>query len=175
MMKNKKTDGWLVFNTADRMPGVEECYMLTTTNDAPGPVKRSVFSIVKAEKQDIFGSDDIIRYGQKVKLVSNPYAFKKDLVLASTPKGTATYSPVSRLQEASMHSKDTYLGQWIIDWLDPNDRLEQQGEPVRASDPVLLRHCQTQHYLASDKVRYASTFGGENEVSCHSHALLNKT
>ena len=87
MLKNKKTDGWLVFNTADRAAGtVDECYMLTTTNDAPGPVKRSVFQIVKAEKMDIFGSDDIIRYGQKVKIMANPYAFKKDLFISSFPQ-----------------------------------------------------------------------------------------
>ena len=74
-----------------------------------------------------------------------------------------------------MHIKDDYLGVWIIDSLDPNDRLEMQGEPVRAADPILLRHCQTQNYLASDNVRYASTFGGEKEVSCNSFALLNRT
>lgn len=74
-----------------------------------------------------------------------------------------------------MHSKDSYLGTWIIDSLDPNDRLELQGEPVRAAEPILFRHCQTQHYLASDNVRYASTFGGEKEVSCNSFCLLNKT
>lgn len=44
-----------------------------------------------------------------------------------------------------------------------------------ASDPILIRHCQTLNYLASDTVRYASSFGGEKEVSCHSFALLNKT
>lgn len=74
-----------------------------------------------------------------------------------------------------MHIKDDYLNQWFIDSLDPNDRLERQGEPVQASDPILFRHCQTQNYLASDKVRYASKFGGENEVSCNSFALLNRT
>lgn len=142
MLKNKKTDGWLVFNTADRVQGtVDECYMLTTTNDAPGPVKRSVFSLVRAEEQDIFGSDDVVRYGQKVKIVSNPYAFKKPLFVSSFPKSQSVYSPVTRYQEASVHSKESYLGVWIIDSLDPNDRLERQGEPVMAADPVLLRHC----------------------------------
>ena len=144
MLKNKKTDGWLVFNTADRVQGtVDECYMLTTTTDAPGPVKRSVFQIVRAEKMDMFGSDDVVRYGQKVKLMANPYAFKKDLFVSSFPKSQSCYSPVTRYQEASMHIKDDYLGVWIIDSLDPNDRLEMQGEPVRAADPILLRHCQT--------------------------------
>jgi len=126
MLKNKKTDGWLVFNTADRVQGtVDECYMLTTTNDAPGPVKRSVFQISKAEDADIFGSDNIIRYGQKIKICSNPYAFKKPLFVSSFPKSQSVYSPITRLQEASAHSKDTYLGTWIIDSLDPNDRLER--------------------------------------------------
>jgi hypothetical protein len=96
MLKNKKTDGWLAFNTQDRMPGVDECYTLTTTTEAPGPVKRAMFQISKAEKVDVFGNDNIIRYGQKVKIVSNPYAFKKALYVASHPKGTSTYSPVSR-------------------------------------------------------------------------------
>lgn len=74
-----------------------------------------------------------------------------------------------------MHAKDDYAGVWVIDSCDPNDRLERQGEPVKASEPVLIRHCSTMQYLASDNVRYANTFGGEKEVSCHSFALLNKT
>ena len=66
-----------------------------------------------------------------------------------------------------MHSKQAYTGQWIIDSPDPNDRLERQGEPVTTSTPVLIRHCQTLHYLASDNVRYAKNYGGECEVTCH--------
>ena len=77
MLKNKKTEGWLVMNPGERMPGVEECHMVTTTTDAPGPVARSVFQISKVEKMDIFGCDDIVRYGQKINLCSNPYVYKK--------------------------------------------------------------------------------------------------
>lgn len=50
-------------------------------------------------------------------------------------------------------------------------RLERQGEPVRCSDPLLLRHCNTSNYLASDDKRYANDFGGEKEVMCHSFAV----
>lgn len=63
MFKNKKTDGFLVFNTGDKQPGLPESYMLTTTKVNPGPVCRSIFCIKKAEKLDIFGNDDIIRFG----------------------------------------------------------------------------------------------------------------
>jgi hypothetical protein len=123
----------------------------------------------------MFGSDNIIRYGQKVKIVTNQYCFKKPLVLSSTPKTQNTYSPVSRLNEATMHAKETFAGVWIIDTTDPNFRLERQGEPVMCNDPLLFRHCGTSHYLASDEKRYANDFGGEKEVMCHSFAILNRT
>lgn len=51
-----------------------------------------------------------------------------------------------------------------------------QGEIVKASDPVLLRHVQTCVYLASDnQQKYKNDFGTENEVCCHNHSTLNKS
>lgn len=176
MMKNKKTGGFLALNTNDKCPGTDERYMCTTTVDQGlGPVNRAMFKITRVEAEDIFGSDNIVRYGQKIRIESNPYAFRKELVLSSTPKGQNTYSPVSRLNEASMHSKSTYAGVWVIDTTDPNFRMERQGEPVKCTDPILLRHCSSAHYLASDDKRYANDFGGEKEVMCHSFAVLNRT
>jgi len=176
MIRNKKTNGWLALNTNDRCPGAEEKYMLTTTSEESiGPANRGMFKIVRVEDMDIFGSDDIVRYGQKVRIESNPYAFRKSLVLSSVPKGQNTYSPVSRNNEASMHANSTFAGVWIIDTLDPNFRMERQGEPVRCQDPILIRHCSTSHYLASDNCRYANDFGGEKEVMCHSFAIQNRT
>lgn len=61
--------------------------MVTTTADqGVGPVNRAIFKIIRHEESDIFGSDNIIRFGQKVRIESNPYAFRKPLVLSSTPK-----------------------------------------------------------------------------------------
>ena len=176
MLKNKKTSGWLAMNTNDRCPGPEERYMCTTTTDqGVGPISRAVFKIVRVEDMDIFGSDNIVRYGQKIRIESNPYAFRKPLLLSSTPKDQNIYSPVSRLNEASMHAKESYAGVWIIDTVDPNFRLERQGEPVSINDPILIRHAADAHYLASDDKRYANDFGGEKEVMCHSFAAQNKT
>ena len=149
--------------------------MCTTTKEHLGPVTRNIFVIKKAEKFDMFGSDNIIRFGQKVIIESNPYIFRKPLYLSSTAKGPQTYSPISRHQEASMHAKQSYLSQWIIDHPDPNIRLEVQGEPVKLANPILIRHCQTLHYLASDLVRYSKNYGGECEVSCNSFATNYKT
>jgi dolichyl-phosphate-mannose--protein O-mannosyl transferase len=85
------------------------------------------------------------------------------------------YSSVSRNQEASLHAIETFNTVWVIDSCDPNDRFERQGEPVRAGDPILIRHCHTQQYLASDLVVEKNDFGQEYEVSTHSFALANKT
>lgn len=74
-----------------------------------------------------------------------------------------------------MNAKSDYSGVWVFDTKDPNFRLERQGEPVRCSDPLLLRHCGSSHYLASDEKRYPNDFGGEKEVMCHSFAVQNKT
>ena len=63
MLRNKATEGWLVMDIDDRLKQVEEAYMVTTTKEAPGPVTRSLFVIKKAEKVDIFGSDNVIRFG----------------------------------------------------------------------------------------------------------------
>lgn len=108
MFKNKKTEGHLVFNLNDKQPGLLESYMVTTTATNPGPVARSVFVIKKVEKRDAFGSDDVIRYGQKIRLEASPYAFHKRLCLSSNTKGSALYSPVTRLQEVSMNAMDSY-------------------------------------------------------------------
>ena len=56
---------------------MNEAYMLTTTKEHPGPIKRSIFVIKKAEKFDMFGSDNIIRYGQKVIIESNEQSLRK--------------------------------------------------------------------------------------------------
>lgn len=74
-----------------------------------------------------------------------------------------------------MHTKASYNGTWVIDSLDPNFRFEKQGEPVRSNEPILIRHCPTQHYLASDDKRYGNDFGGEMEVCTHSFAQQKKT
>ena len=88
MLKNKKTNGWLALNTNDKCPGADERYMLTTTSETTvGPANRAVFKIVRVEDMDIFGNDDIVRYGQKIRVESNPYAFRKTLVMSSAPKG----------------------------------------------------------------------------------------
>lgn len=154
---------------------MDEAYRLHTSVNHSGPVCRNTFQIVRVEKADVFGSDSVIRFGQKVKIQANSHLHAKKLYLGSMPKSLNTGSNVSRLQEASLHANDSYNTQWLIDCCDPNERFERQGEPVKAGEPVLLRHCQTDHYFASDKVVEKNDFGSEFEVMTHSFSALNKT
>jgi hypothetical protein len=101
--------------------------------------------------------------------------FRKTLYVSSTPLSALAYSPESRKQEASAASNDIYANTWVVDSLDPNLRFEMQGEAIKMGEPILIRHCQTSHYLASDNVRHGNDFGGEWEVMCHSFASSNKT
>ena len=67
-------------------------------------------------------------------------------------------------------------GVWVIDHVDPTIRFEMQGEPVKAGDPVLLRHVTTCVYLAADNsYKIKNDFGSENEVHCKNHSSFNKS
>jgi hypothetical protein len=95
LITNKKVQGYLVADLSTRALGIDEAYVPTTTTTHPGPASRSIFVIKKVDKADMFGSDDIIRYGQKIKIEVNPYLHKKPLVLSSIPLCPTVYSPVT--------------------------------------------------------------------------------
>lgn len=137
---------------------------------------RSVFSIGRVEAMDMFGSDEFVRFGQKVKLCSNKYLYRKPVALASYTQTGAVCSPVGQKQAVAMSANCTSEQAWVIDSLDPNDRFERQGEIVPANEPVLLRHCNTNVLLGADiALPYKNDFGTEFEVHCNNHSALNKT
>jgi hypothetical protein len=63
LITNKKTQGYLVTDIGDKTANLDEAFMVTTTPKHPGPITRSVFVIKKEEASDVYGSDNIIRYG----------------------------------------------------------------------------------------------------------------
>jgi hypothetical protein len=70
----------------DRVQNVDEGYSVSSTGSGqnPGPMTRSVFRVVREENpNDMFVQDDCVRYGQQVRIVANPYLFKKPLQLNS--------------------------------------------------------------------------------------------
>ena len=74
-----------------------------------------------------------------------------------------------------MAAKNIYNCVWKILHPDPNQRNLALGHPVEANQPVLVEHCATAHYLASDNIQYRNDFGSEFEVCVHSYATNNKS
>ena len=86
MIQNQATEGFLVMDIGARVANVEEGYSVSSTSAGqnPGPMTRSVFQLVKEENPaEMFPNDEFVRYGQKVRLVANPYLFRKSLQIAS--------------------------------------------------------------------------------------------
>lgn len=81
----------------DKVPNVEEAYNITSTGKGqnPGPMTRSIFKLCREEAHDAFGSDEFLRYGQKVRIVSNDFLFRKNLHMNSHKQTAAVCSPCS--------------------------------------------------------------------------------
>jgi hypothetical protein len=62
MLKNKATNGVLVFDSGDRITSHDEAYACTTTDKAVGPCARSVVIIASADK-DGTPADNLVRFG----------------------------------------------------------------------------------------------------------------
>ena len=102
---------------------------------------RSVFQLCREDSVDMYICDDNIRYGQKLRIEANQYLFRKRLQLNSLKHSPTTCSPLSQKQLAYLSAaRPCADGVWVIDHVDPNVRFEMQGEPVRAGEPVLIRH-----------------------------------
>ena len=73
MIQNAQTEGWLTMDIGDKVPNVDESYQITSTSRGqnPGPMTRSVYNLSRVEQADMFGSDQYLRYGQKVRFEAN--------------------------------------------------------------------------------------------------------
>lgn len=74
-----------------------------------------------------------------------------------------------------MIAKSIYNTAWKVVHSNPNLRVSSLGQPVKSNEPVLIEHCATAQFLASDKIAYGNDFGVEYEVSVRSHTTNNKT
>lgn len=98
MLKNCKTNGWLVCDMSDRIQSHEEAYAVTTTTKAVGACARSIVHIVRSNAKTQGGpaNDDMVRYGQEIRLQSNDFICNKPLFLASQPVSPLAFARFSR-------------------------------------------------------------------------------
>jgi len=139
---------------------------------------RSVFQILKENNpSDMFTQDGYVRYGQKLRVVANPHLFRKALQLNSQKHTPTVCAPLSQKQIVYANAaKESSDGLWVIEHADPVMRFEMEGEVVRVGEPILIKHLNTNVFLAADdKFKIKNDFGSENEVHCHSHSTHNKS
>jgi hypothetical protein len=164
----------------ERVQNVEEGYSVSSTGagENPGPMTRSVFQILKQENaSDLHINDQFVRYGQKLRIAANPHLFRKSLELSSQKHTPTVCAPLSQKQivyaDASRACSD---GLWTIDHADPVLRFEMEGQPIRLGEPLLVRHVNTNVFLAADNsFKIKNDFGSENEVHCSNHSTHNKS
>lgn len=115
--------------------------------------------------------DDVLHYGQKVKLVSNPAALgaegTKPLKLKSYPIGQTHFAKFSRFCEVVASANDSYECVFQVLTPDPTKRLVSEGVPVMQGAPIVLLHCQTNQCLSVEGHALMNDFGKELEVCGH--------
>ena len=174
MLHNQENNADLVLDIGDRVVGNDEAYACTSNSNGIGPVTRSVFMIEKMDEKDGY-KDDIVHYGQKIRIVSNPLIFPKKLYLRSLSVSPLHFARFSRKQEVALQTQLNYDTVWIIEHSDPNQRFKAERSPIKANEWILIKHCATDQHLASQHVEYKNDFGTEYEMSCFTFTTLNKS
>ena len=152
MLFNGKVEGFLVTDAFQRLLNTEESYNVSAVKKIHA-CARSVFVLDRADKNDGY-KDDVIHYGQRLRLKINPLLLDKPIHLYSEPSSVNRYSKVSRLQETIFMLKDNFNTVWILENPDPTNRLESKGLPVGVDDTVLLKHEMTNQWLGSVEKTY---------------------
>lgn len=141
MLLNKKTEGFLVFDLGDKIITHDEAYANTSSKKAKVPSARNIFVLTRAETDDY--DDDVIRYGQKIRIQANKYITGKNLFLHSCQISPLCYARFSRNQEVCMHIKKIYNTVWVVEDVNPVTRHDSIGLPVAANSGVIIRHAAT--------------------------------
>lgn len=174
MLSNKKTTGVLVMDGTAKLTGYDEAFAVTTTPIVTGPNSRNIVTITRYEEKDGFQGDNV-HYGQKIKFTCNSQFHSRKLYLHSCQASPSLHAPKTRNQDVRVSLKDVYDCVWEIEHVDPKVRFEMYGEVVPANEPVLIKHSNTNHYLASDSVKVKNHYGDEFEVSVKSYCQQKKT
>ena len=107
-LKSCQTGAVLVSNPNEKMVS-SDAYAVTASRN--GQINaRSVVRVEHADSQ----ADPLIRYGQDVRVVTNPALCERELYLNSLPLTPMTFARFSRNQEVSVYYKKAYNTVWRI-------------------------------------------------------------
>lgn len=163
-------------------PGEESC-LATAAPNVRAPCARNSLILVKyvppknASVLEPDYPDDMVHYGQKVRLALYPEAIgapvdraggPRPLSLFSKPVSTTHCSKYSRNQLVGFTHQGSFDSVWQVVTPDPAMRGMSEGVEVALGAPILLVHCATQKPLCLESQKVPNDYGIELELSAHS-------
>ena len=179
MLFNQQTKSFLCVDLDTKLHHLRDRFGVTT-REQKGPVARAVFMIGKPAKMHndmdklFLGESNVLHYGQSFVLSTIP-EFGGPFYLRSQLVSHSTSSPISKLQEVSVDVANDNQSSWICEYMNPQYRVEYEGEVVRGNKPLLIKHNGTNQLLGSgaNKMVY-NDFGLEHEVYCKTMLNIRK-
>uniref|UniRef100_A0A3Q3J418 Cilia- and flagella-associated protein 161 n=2 Tax=Monopterus albus TaxID=43700 RepID=A0A3Q3J418_MONAL len=144
-------------------PGIQAPCGISAGRDIQ-PCTRTAFIITSVDGSPE-GSNLLFDQSFALKTTSG---FARGVYLTSDLQSFQKCAKKSRLQEVNLVDDCSFLSWWKIVHFDPQERLENEGQPVPANVKVLVVHCKTNQALAvlGDHVLWTA-YGKEYEVTAH--------
>lgn len=179
MLFNQATDGCLA---CDPQETLSDETFATTSTWYTEPCARNTFVMRRWEgrgdkKDAMFDfKDDVVHFGQKIQLMCNPVLIRgQEALLTSSARTPTSYSRYSRNQEVCVTVAAGWSTVWEVQYLDPQFKMEMEGQAVPTNAPIALVHCATHQHLASDVIKYKNDFGTEYEMFCKTFSDIEKS
>lgn len=140
------------------------------------PCARNALAIARVQDDGFAADDDILHYGQIVRFATTP-GLGDPLYLHSYPFAPTVCSKYSRNQEATFSSVPGQYTLWKVLHVNPQERLESNGEPVPINTAIVLSHVCTSSMLAATKDPYMNDFQiehGDTEISVKTFSAITK-
>jgi len=175
-LENLRTGAVISVDAEARDPRPAENACAVSASFQTSPCARNTFTLERYAPtnpnalHDAY-DDDLLHYGQKVKLVVNPAALEEVShggVLArlkSFPVSQTHFSKLARECEYVASWNDGYECVFQILTPDPTKRLVSEGVAVMAGAPIVMLHCNTNQLASVSGAAFENDFGQELEVS----------
>jgi len=176
MFKNHKTNGYMVLDIDDKNINYKAAFAVTTSPLMNFSCPRSLFKFEKYTPNKNFNCvpdsqpPSPVCFHEKIRIVCHPLVYEAPLYLFSPLISPLSYSRFSRNQEVLISSEESFFNCWTIEHINPEKRLQVEGQPVPSNEPFLIRHDQTGKLLSSNLIDYFNDFGHEYEI-CADHYL----
>ena len=182
VVEHKQTGGTLASDLWDA--AAENEYVVTISPNV-AVVARNAFTLCPIVSESLmdavrYPDDDRLQYGQSFHLKCSDLLLAEDsmdmlkapLYLSSALKSQNKGSRISNRQAVFMSPKLDANSVWTVQMVTEGEtgkeRLMHLGDPVKAGDPVVLRHRATGQALYCDPAVIESTeFGAEYEACCY--------